>query len=47
MIKNNDVDPVRIDIKYVNELNQLDYLSLKKYDKNFSKSKPLSKIKPP
>ena len=39
MIKNNDVDPIRIDIKYVNELNQLDYLSLKKYDKNFSKSK--------
>ncbi len=39
MIKNNDVDQIRIDIKYVNEFNQLDYLALKKYEKNFSKSK--------
>ena len=38
-IKNNNVEPIRIDITYVNEFNQLDYLALKKYQKNFSKSK--------
>lgn len=34
-----DFEPIRIDISYVNELNQLDYSVLRKSQKKFSKSK--------